>query len=47
MYVPEGYTLDLPFIIPEWIMAYKYIGQVNMYNDYTTLPRIKTRLSRD
>lgn len=54
MYVPEGYplNLDLPFTHPEWIMAYKYIGQsaqntqsaagVTFYQP----PRIKTRLSR-
>lgn len=51
MYVPEGYaiSLDLPFNHPEWIMAYKYIGQsssVNSSNAFYEPPRIKTRLSR-
>lgn len=51
MYVPEGYAinLDLPFNHPEWIMAYKYIGQSGNYSsgsDFVQPPRIKTRLSR-
>jgi hypothetical protein len=50
MYVPEGYPIDLnlPFAHPEWIMAYKYIGQAAQLNiaDFTQPPKIKTRLSR-
>jgi hypothetical protein len=61
MFVPEGYPLpengDLPFKHPEWIMAYKYIGNgVNSFgptssstyssNDNTQVPRIKSRLAR-
>lgn len=50
MYVPEGYPVNqaLPFNHPEWIMAYKYIGQ--SYNstssNFTQPPRVKTRLAR-
>lgn len=50
MYVPEGYAigLDLPTKHPEWIMAYKYIGQAASSNSasWDQPPRIKTRLSR-
>jgi len=50
MYVPQGYPIDvtLPSKHPEWIMAYKYIGQA-MTSTSTTPPlpqKIKTRLSR-
>lgn len=51
MYVPQGYTisLDLPLNHPEWIMAYKFIGNSQMYvsnsNPYQ-VPKIKTRLAR-
>ena len=50
MYVPEGYPvgLQLPFTHPEWIMAYKFIGQgasATQASNYQT-PKIKTRLSR-
>lgn len=51
MYVPEGYpiSLDLPFLHPEWIMAYKYAGQ-STHNTATSglvqPPKIRTRLSR-
>ena len=33
MYVPQGYaiSLDLPMNHPEWIMAYKFIGNSQMY----------------
>lgn len=51
IYVPEGYpiSLDLPYSHPEWIMAYKYIGQsalTTVTSNYYQPPRIKTRLSR-
>lgn len=50
MYVPEGYpiSLDLPFAHPEWIMAYKFIGQAANAGsgDFSQPPRVKTRLSR-
>lgn len=50
MYVPEGYQIDLnlPIKHPEWIMAYKYIGQAASTNssNYDQPPKIKTRLSR-
>jgi len=50
MYVPEGYPIDitLPDKHPEWIMAYKFIGQAASAADSTAYqtPRIKTRLSR-
>lgn len=50
MYVPEGYPVDLnlPYAHPEWIMAYKYIGQGSSTYDHGSYqpPKIKTRLSR-
>lgn len=50
MYVPEGYpiNLELPYAHPEWIMAYKYIGQGSSAYDTGPYqpPKIKTRLSR-
>lgn len=54
IYVPQGYAISetLPFDHPEWIMAYKYIGQPISNNNSTptqslsTPPKIKTRLSR-
>lgn len=50
MYVPEGYpiNINLPTNHPEWILAYKYVGQ--SYNNSSTLydqpPKISTRLAR-
>lgn len=50
MYVPEGYpiSIDLPYNHPEWIMAYKYIGQTfgNTQSSTYQPPKIKTRLAR-
>lgn len=50
MYVPEGYAIgiDLPHAHPEWIMAYKYVGQASSNNagTFDQPPKIKTRLSR-
>ena len=50
MYVPEGYPigLNLPYQHPEWIMAYKYLGQgmASTTSSTTPPPKIKTRLSR-
>lgn len=53
MYVPEGYPIDLnlPYNHPEWIMAYKYIGQSgssggNTAGTFYQPPKVKTRLSR-
>lgn len=50
VYVPEGYEISdsLPFEHPEWIMAYKYIGQCfgSQATSTNQPPRIKSRLAR-
>lgn len=61
MYVPEGYPLpedrSLPIKHPEWIMAYKFIGNatsssaissssIYLTNENAQVPRIRTRLTR-
>lgn len=51
LYVPEGYPIDLniPFAHPEWIMAYKFIGNAistSTSNSNSQVPKIRTRLSR-
>ena len=61
MYVPEGYPLpedrSLPIKHPEWIMAYKFIGNgTNSFgstssspyvsNENAQVPKVKTRLTR-
>ena len=55
MFIPQGYIptgtpsayADVPFNHPEWIMAYRYVG--NLMNDTSTsFPpiRVKSRLAR-
>lgn len=54
IYVPQGYAIDtdLPFKHPEWIMAYKYIGDPTNSINQTSItsqaqpPKVKSRLSR-
>ena len=46
MYVPEGYPINLESSIyhPEWIMAYKYIGQAVLHS---SIPYQPPRLKLD
>lgn len=55
MYIPQGYIpsgtpsayADVPFNHPEWIMAYRFVGNL-MSDSSTSYPpiRVKTRLAR-